>query len=178
MEGRASPRKPRVAMERRSSEVRSLLVAWRSKARRASSLTMPWPLSAMRMSLRPPASTSMRMRVAPASREFSRSSLTTEAGRSTTSPGGDLVRHDVRQDSDAAHRWIVEAATVRKTGAKPLASYAWEEIDMIRKLKTGEFRIYSRHSDPKTGKRKNLGTFATREKAEEHERAIQYFKRH
>ncbi|HTD96919.1 MAG TPA: hypothetical protein VK627_08315 [Edaphobacter sp.] len=49
---------------------------------------------------------------------------------------------------------------------------------MIRKLKTGEFRIYSRHQDPKTGKRKNLGTFATREKAEEHERAIQHFKRH
>lgn len=49
---------------------------------------------------------------------------------------------------------------------------------MIRKLKTGEFRIYSRHADPKTGKRKNLGTFSTREKAEEHERAIQYFKRH
>ncbi len=51
-------------------------------------------------------------------------------------------------------------------------------IDMIRKLKSGEFRIYSRHQDPKTGRRKNLGTFATREKAEEHERAIQYFKRH
>ncbi|RSL18208.1 hypothetical protein EDE15_3766 [Edaphobacter aggregans] len=49
---------------------------------------------------------------------------------------------------------------------------------MIRKLKTGEFRIYSRHVDPKTGKRKNLGTFASREKAEQHERAIQYFKRH
>jgi hypothetical protein len=49
---------------------------------------------------------------------------------------------------------------------------------MIRKLKTGEFRIYSRHADPKTGKRKNLGTFATRAKAEEHERAIQYFKHH
>ena len=49
---------------------------------------------------------------------------------------------------------------------------------MIRKLKTGEFRIYSRHADPKTGKRKNLGTFASREKAEEHERAIQYFKQH
>jgi hypothetical protein len=49
---------------------------------------------------------------------------------------------------------------------------------MIRKLKTGEFRIYSRHADAKTGKRKNLGTFSTREKAEEHERAIQYFKRH
>ena len=66
--------------------MRSLEVAWRSKARRASSRTMPWPLSTMRMSLRPPASTSTRMRVAPASSEFSRSSLTTEAGRSTTSP--------------------------------------------------------------------------------------------
>jgi hypothetical protein len=51
-------------------------------------------------------------------------------------------------------------------------------LEMIRKLKTGEFRIYSRHPDPKTGRRKNLGTFATREKAEEHEKAIQYFKRH
>jgi hypothetical protein len=53
-----------------------------------------------------------------------------------------------------------------------------KEDAMIRKLKTGEFRIYSRHPDPRTGKRKNLGTFTTREKAEEHERAIQYFKRH
>ena len=53
-----------------------------------------------------------------------------------------------------------------------------KEIAMIRKLKTGEFRIYSRHVDPKTGKRRNLGTFATRDKAEQHERAIQYFKRH
>ena len=51
-------------------------------------------------------------------------------------------------------------------------------LAMIRKLKTGEFRIYSRHADPKTGKRKNLGTFATREKAEQHEKAIQYFKHH
>lgn len=49
---------------------------------------------------------------------------------------------------------------------------------MIRKLKTGEFRIYSRHVDPRTKKRKNLGTFATREEAEKHEREIQYFKRH
>ncbi len=73
-------------MERRSSEVRSLEVAWRSKASSASSRTMPCPLSEMRMSLRPPASTSIRMRVLLASREFSRSSLTTEAGRSTTSP--------------------------------------------------------------------------------------------
>lgn len=48
---------------------------------------------------------------------------------------------------------------------------------MIRKLKTGKFRLYSRKKDPKTGKRKNLGTFDTREAAEKHERAIQYFKR-
>jgi hypothetical protein len=47
---------------------------------------------------------------------------------------------------------------------------------MIRKLKSGEFRIYSRSTDEKTGKRKNLGTFATRTAAEKHERAIQYFK--
>jgi hypothetical protein len=47
---------------------------------------------------------------------------------------------------------------------------------MIRKLKSGKYRLYSRKQDPKTGKRRNLGTFDTREKAEEHERAVQYFK--
>ena len=49
---------------------------------------------------------------------------------------------------------------------------------MIRKLKTGEYRLYSRKLDARTGKRKNLGTFSTREAAEKHERAVQYFKRH
>jgi hypothetical protein len=49
---------------------------------------------------------------------------------------------------------------------------------MIRKLKSGGYRIYSRSVDPKTRKRKNLGTFRTRAEAEKHERAIQYFKRH
>ncbi len=48
---------------------------------------------------------------------------------------------------------------------------------MIRKLKTGEYRLYSRKKNPKTGRRRNLGTFATREAAEKHERAVQYFKR-
>jgi hypothetical protein len=48
---------------------------------------------------------------------------------------------------------------------------------MIRKLKTGKYRLYSRKKDPKTGKRKNLGTFDTRAAAERHERAVQYFKR-
>jgi hypothetical protein len=48
---------------------------------------------------------------------------------------------------------------------------------MIRKLRSGEYRLYSRKVNPKSGKRRNLGTFKTREKAEEHERAIQFFKR-
>jgi len=49
---------------------------------------------------------------------------------------------------------------------------------MIRKLKSGEYRLYSRKLDPKTRKRRNLGTFSTRTAAEKHERAVQYFKRH
>jgi hypothetical protein len=49
---------------------------------------------------------------------------------------------------------------------------------MIRKLKTGEYRLYSRKVDAKSQKRKNLGTFPTRATAEKHERDIQYFKRH
>jgi len=48
---------------------------------------------------------------------------------------------------------------------------------MIRKLKSGQYRLYSRKLDPKTGKRRNLGTFRTRAEAEKHERAVQYFKR-
>jgi hypothetical protein len=49
---------------------------------------------------------------------------------------------------------------------------------MIRKLSSGQFRLYSRKKNPKTGRRRNLGTFKTRAAAEKHERAIQYFKRH
>ena len=48
---------------------------------------------------------------------------------------------------------------------------------MIRKLKSGKYRLYSRKKNPKTGKRRNLGTFSTREAAQKHERAIQFFKR-
>ena len=48
---------------------------------------------------------------------------------------------------------------------------------MIRKLTSGEFRLYSRKKNPKTGKRRNLGTFKTRAAAEKHERAVQFFKR-
>ena len=48
---------------------------------------------------------------------------------------------------------------------------------MIRKMKAGQYRLYSRKKDPKTGRRRNLGTFGSRAAAEKHERAVQYFKR-
>ena len=48
---------------------------------------------------------------------------------------------------------------------------------MIRKLKSGEYRLYSRKKNPKTGHRRNLGTFSTRAAAERHEREVQYFKK-
>jgi len=49
---------------------------------------------------------------------------------------------------------------------------------MIRKLADGRYRLYSRKADPRTGRRRNLGTFSTRAQALKHEREIQYFKRH
>jgi hypothetical protein len=49
---------------------------------------------------------------------------------------------------------------------------------MIRKLRSGQFRLYSRKVNAKTGKRKNLGTFRTRAEAQQHERAVQFFKQH
>jgi hypothetical protein len=48
---------------------------------------------------------------------------------------------------------------------------------MIRKLASGGYRLYSRKINPKTGRRRNLGTFMTRAAAEKHERAVQFFKR-
>jgi hypothetical protein len=48
---------------------------------------------------------------------------------------------------------------------------------MIRRLTSGKYRLYSLKKNPKTGKRRNLGTFATRAAAEKHERAVQFFKR-
>jgi hypothetical protein len=51
-----------------------------------------------------------------------------------------------------------------------------EAVNMIRKLKSGQYRLYSRKKNPKTGRRRNLGTFKSRAAAEKHERAVQYFK--
>lgn len=48
---------------------------------------------------------------------------------------------------------------------------------MIRKLASGGYRLYSRRKDPKTGKRRSLGTFKTKAAAQKHEREVQYFKR-
>ena len=49
---------------------------------------------------------------------------------------------------------------------------------MIKQLSSGGYRLYSRKKNPKTGKRRNLGTFTTLAAAKKHERAVQYFKRH
>jgi len=66
----------------------------------------------------------------------------------------------------------------RDAAAAGDASHGMEGVGMIRRLKSGEYRLYSRKKDASTGKRRNLGTFATLEKAKQHERAVQYFKRH
>jgi hypothetical protein len=64
-------------------------------------------------------------------------------------------------------------------GPSRLTRGAFDEGDpMIRKLQSGEYRLYSRKLNPKTGKRRNLGTFKSRAAAEKHEREVQYFKRH
>jgi hypothetical protein len=49
---------------------------------------------------------------------------------------------------------------------------------MIEKLKSGKYRLYSRRRNPATGKRRNLGTFVSRDEAVHHERAVQFFKHH
>jgi hypothetical protein len=68
---------------------------------------------------------------------------------------------------------------LRELRMVPLPRFAGTESNaMIRKLSSGKYRLYSRKLNPKTGKRRNLGTFTSRAAAEKHERAVQYFKRH
>jgi len=67
--------------------------------------------------------------------------------------------------------WVKERVVLNFTNQKEKGS-----CHMIRKLRSGQYRLYSRKVDPKTGKRRNLGTFATRRAAEKHEHAVQYFK--
>jgi hypothetical protein len=82
-------------------------------------------------------------------------------------------------DGDAAKRTAHEFSRVRDN---PVVRAFWASVcppkkPVIRKLKSGKYRLYSRKVDPKTGRRRNLGTFGTRAAAEQHERAIQFFKR-
>jgi hypothetical protein len=48
---------------------------------------------------------------------------------------------------------------------------------VIRELKSGEDRLYSRNKG-EDGKRSNLGTFGSSEAAGKHEREVQYFEKH
>jgi hypothetical protein len=75
----------------------------------------------------------------------------------------------MRRPVAATYTSGVPASGPRKSKERPV---------MIRKLNSGEYRLYSRKIDPKTKRRRNLGTFKTRAAAEKHERAVQYFKRH
>jgi|GEM_PF-4906711 len=86
MDAIASPRKPSVAMQPKSSRLRTLLVAWRKNIIGTSSGAIPLPLSLTRIMVTPPWRISMVTLLALASMAFSTSSLTTEEGRSTTSP--------------------------------------------------------------------------------------------
>ena len=82
--------------------------------------------------------------------------------------GNDLVEGVLSLLSKEIHAWTRPThLQSRETGTT-----------MIRKLKSGKYRLYSRKTDPKTGQRRNLGTFDSREAAEKHEREVQYFKRH
>ena len=60
---------------------------------------------------------------------------------------------------------------------QPVSVYGKDRF-MIRKLASGRYRLYSRKKNPKTGKRRNLGTFDSLAAAQKHEREVQYFKRH
>ncbi len=86
----ASPRNPILCRLIRSTTELILLVAWRMKALRSWSCSMPEPSSVTRINSMPPSLISTVTAPAPASMAFSTSSLTTLAGRSTTSPAAIL----------------------------------------------------------------------------------------
>jgi hypothetical protein len=67
---------------------------------------------------------------------------------------------------------------LNQTTSLALSPASRQEAVMIRKLASGEYRLYSLKKNPRTGKRRNLGTFKSRAAAEKHEREVQYFKRH
>lgn len=87
-----------------------------------------------------------------------------------------------RPPTGASSFLLVETLSRERAGNKEDGGATCDCTDasrlrMIRKLKSGQYRLYSRKKD-ETGRRRNLGTFASREQAEKHEREVQYFKRH
>jgi hypothetical protein len=78
--------------------------------------------------------------------------------------------------SEGGSRWHGRVSELLSSGAHAIERFLLCESTMIRKLKSGRYRLYSRKIDPKTGKRRNLGTFDTRQEAVQHERAVQFFK--
>jgi hypothetical protein len=87
---------------------------------------------------------------------------------------GRAIRHrKARDNANSRPGTRGTAAQLLRAGTRQKAV-----LSMIRKLQSGEYRLYSRKINPKTGKRRNLGTFKSRAAAEKHERAVQYFKRH
>jgi hypothetical protein len=90
-----------------------------------------------------------------------------------------LVAHRSRESKNQTQFVpMVELSRMADAGGTTLGLTLIGETTMIRKLKSGEFRLYSRKVNARTGRRQNLGTFSTRAEAEKHERAVQYFKRH
>src|SRR5512147_3160771 len=91
------------------------------------------------------------------------------------------ARSSARREPSRRRRSSVSSG-LRRTRGTSLAAALPRRCDergggtMIRKLKDGRYRLYSRKKNPKTGKRRNLGTFKSRAAAEKHERAVQFFK--
>jgi hypothetical protein len=101
--------------------------------------------------------------------------------------GGTRAERSHRDDTQRSAEWqeSLDVLSAEGHGWKgKLAHYRacvvffFRKSVMIRKLKSGQYRLYSRKKDPKTGKRRNLGTFKTLAAAKKHERAVQFFKRH
>src|SRR5262249_13811731 len=140
MDAKASPRKPRVRTWKRSSAVASLLVAWLAKARGRSSASMPQPSSTTRISSAPPCSTSMSMRVAPASTEFSSNSLTTLAGRSMTSPAAILVT------TESGSCWM-RGMSLRVESQAPSLDLSFQRRRLHVELRGGFLQVAARLTD-------------------------------
>src|SRR5512138_2988810 len=93
------------------------------------------------------------------------------------------ARSSVRREPSRRRRSSAGSRGPRRTHGTSLAAAPPPKCGerrggpMIRKLKDGRYRLYSRKKNPKTGKRRNLGTFKSRAAAEKHERAVQFFKR-